>query len=266
MGGSVVTFRIPWGKHNGDARPMLANAQVNTPWPGAVLSTDTSSLPCYFWRVADGNYEPPVSGDSARFAHHLYWLTDGGGQSSGERHGCRWYCDAEGKFPADIETKTPCRKGHLQEWCWKMAYTEGNFWLVVEGLYPDKMLPQGVGYWTPFLGAAGGARITVSLRMRGQDLVSTDKGSPTVWLQFTNETGQHRQRVFLIGKDDQGRLLRPELTQGSYGWTEVSQEITAPEDAVRMALFFGLTPCKGRACFDDIQITTASERTTPKAE
>ena len=34
MGGSVVTFRIPWGKHSGDARPMLANAQINARWPG----------------------------------------------------------------------------------------------------------------------------------------------------------------------------------------------------------------------------------------
>ena len=263
MGGSVVTFRIPWGKHSADARPMLSNAQVNTPWPGAVLSTDTSSMPCYFWRVADGNYEvAPLTGEWARRSHHDEWLTAGGGEGTGETKGCRWYCDAEAKFPADIEQKTPCRKGHLQEWCWRMAYTEGNFWLVMEGLHPDKMLPQGVGYWTPCLGAAysrKGARVTVSLRMRGQNLVSTDKGSPAVWLQFTNETGQHRQRVFLVGRDDQGRLQRPELTQGSYGWTEVKQAITAPEDAVRMALFLGLTPCKGRVNFDDIQITTASE-------
>jgi hypothetical protein len=121
------------------------------------------------------------------------------------------------------------------------------------------MLPQGVGYWTPLLGAAPGARITVSLRMRGRDLISTDKGSPAVWLQFTNETGQRRQRVFLVGKDDQGKLQRPELTQGSYGWAEVKRAITAPEGAVRMALFFGLTPCKGTVNFDDIHITTASD-------
>jgi hypothetical protein len=33
-----------------------------------VLSTDTSTMPCYFWRVGDGNYVPP--GEWARFAHH----------------------------------------------------------------------------------------------------------------------------------------------------------------------------------------------------
>ena len=62
------------------------------------------------------------------------------------------------------------------------------------------MLPQGTGYWSPCLGAAPGAKITISLKMRGKELISSDKGSPVVWLQFTNETGQHRQRVFLVGK------------------------------------------------------------------
>jgi hypothetical protein len=121
------------------------------------------------------------------------------------------------------------------------------------------MLPQGVGYWSPCLGAALGAKITVSLKMRGKDLVPTDKGSPVVWLRFTNETGQRQRRAFLVGKDDEGRTRRPELTAGDYDWTEVKETITAQQGAVRMALFFGLRPCKGKVDFDDIHITTASE-------
>ncbi len=116
-----------------------------------------------------------------------------------------------------------------------------------------------MGYWSPCLGAAPGAKITVSLKMRGKDLLSTDKGSPVVWLRFTNETGQHQRRVFLVGKDDESRTHRPELTAGDYDWTEVKETITTPEGAVRMALFFGLLPCKGKVNFDDIHITTASE-------
>jgi hypothetical protein len=261
MGGRVATFRIPWGKHSHEARPLLASARGNCPWPGAVLSTDTSSVPCYFWRIADGNYRAdPLLGGYASFAYHDYWLAGGGGANTGENNGCRWYSDAEGKFPADLEEKTPCRKGHLQEWGWKMCYTTADFWLVMEGLKPDKMLPQGVGYWTPYLGAAPGAKVTVALQMRGKELVSTDKGAPAVWLQFTNETGQKRQRVFLVGTDDEGRGHRPELTTGSYGWTEVKDTIVAPAAAVRMALFMGLRPCKGIVNFDDVRITTASER------
>jgi hypothetical protein len=260
MGGSVVTFRIPWGKHSREARPMLADGEVSCRWPGAVRSVDINSLPAYFWRVADGDYDvAPLSGDWSRFAYHESWQTSGGGENGTQNHGCRWYTDAEARYPADIEEKTPCRKGHLQEWGIKMAYTAGNVWLVVEGVSPERMLPQGVGYWTPCLGAAPGAQITVSLKMRGKDLVSTANGSPAVWLQFTNETGQDRQRVFLVGKDDQGTIERPELTKGSYGWTVVKQTIPAPEGAVRMALFMGLRPSRGMVNFDDIDITTSSE-------
>ncbi len=257
MGGSVVTFRIPWGKHSGEARPMLSNSGIDNHWPGAVLSTDTANMPCYFWRVGDGNYQPLA--EWARFSHHNYWLMPGGGENGPLSNGCRWYCDADAKFPKDQEEKTPVHKGHLQDWNVKMNYTEGNAWLVMEGVEPDKMLSQGMGYWTPLLGAAPGAKITVSLRIRGKNLESSDKGSPGVWLQFTNETGQHRQRVFLIGKDDAGAMQRSELTRGSYDWTDVKQTIIAPEGAIRMALFAGVLPCKGQVNFDDINITTASE-------
>ena len=78
MGGSVVTYRVPWGKHSGEARPMLANSQIDARWPAAVLSTDPGSVPCYFWRVGDGNYEPPVSW--SKESSHDYWLTASAGE------------------------------------------------------------------------------------------------------------------------------------------------------------------------------------------
>jgi hypothetical protein len=138
-----------------------------------------------------------------------------------------------------------------------MMYTDADLWLTMEGLDPEKMLPQGLGYWSPCLGAVRGAKITVSLKLRGKDLVSTSRGSPAVWVLFTNATGQHRRRVFLVGKDDRGKMHRPELTQGTYPWREVKDTITARQGEVRMALFFGLLPCKGKVNFDDINITTA---------
>ena len=59
--------------------------------------------------------------------------------------------------------------------------------------------------------------------MRGKDLVSNDKGSPAVWLQFTNETGQHRQRVFIVGRDPaaDAKIAHEELTKGNYDWKDV---------------------------------------------
>ena len=278
MGGSVVTFRVPWGKHLGEARPMLSNSGINNHWPGCVLSTDLSSAPAYFWRIADGNCLPPGDPYWSRFDPQDYWLHGGSGPDEKPEtvaNGCRWYCDAEGKFPKDLEEKTACRKGHLQEYGTKMAYTDGNVWLVVEGVDPAKMMPQGIGYWTPLLGAAPDAKITVSFKMRGKDLVSSDKGSPAVWMQFVNETGQNRRRVFIVGGEPAvgatgvspvPRIAHEELTKGSYEWKDVKETITAPAGAVRMALFMGLLPCKGQVNFDDIDICTASEAGTVAAD
>ena len=50
----------------------------------------------------------------------------------------------------------------------------------------------------------------------------------------------------------------PDLTRGSYDWREIRQTVTAPEGAVRMALFLGVLPGVGRLGFDDIQIKTAT--------
>ncbi len=269
MGGSIVTFRIPWGKHSAEARPMLANTHVRSPWPGSPISADPQAIPTFFWRVADGNYDPnPLWNGYGALTFHQYWLpsccvVD---NDKSEVRGCRWYVDADPTFPDKIEDKTACRKGHMQEWGIRTAYATGKFWLVAEGLEPDKMLPQGVGYWSPCLGAASGAKVTISLKMRGKGLVSTDKGSPAVWLQFTNETGQNRTRSFLAGKDDAGKMHREELTKGDYDWTDVTETITAPEGAARMSLFFGIGPCKGKVDFDDIEIHTASEAATVAPE
>jgi hypothetical protein len=261
MGGSIVTFRIPWGKHSADARPMLANAQIMARWPGAPVSVDAGGAPTFFWRVADGLYDPtPLWGGYGPFAYHEFWQpTCCVGDTSGQRMGCRWYTDAEAKYPDNLEEKTPCRKGLLPQWSMRTSYGSGNFWLAMEGVEPGKMLPQGAGYWSPFLGAAPGAKVTLSLKLRGTGLVSGAKGSPAVWVQFTNETGQHRKRLFLVGKDDTGVVHRPELINGDYAWTNIEETVTAPDDAVRMALFFGLLPCQGKVEFDDITIHTASE-------
>jgi hypothetical protein len=107
-----------------------------------------------------------------------------------------------------------------------------------------------------FLIRKPGARINVSLKIRGKDLQSTDSGTPAVYLQLINATGRQMTRSFLVGKDAHGKVRRPELIQGSYGWTELKETITAPKTAVRMALFLGIQPCRGELGFDDINIKT----------
>ena len=117
------------------------------------------------------------------------------------------------------------------------------------GITPERIPAQGIGYWSPLLATVPGAKITVSMRIRGKEIVSSDKGSPAVWLEFTNETGQHRQRTFVVGKDDAGTMHNAELTKGSFDLRDLKQEIVAPKGAIRMALFFGVLPCKGESGF-----------------
>jgi hypothetical protein len=262
MGGSLVTFRIPWGKRSGEARPMLGNADFECRWPAAPDMLDICTSPAFFWRMADGNYDSmPLWGTFD--PHHEYlsrWhaRSMSGYYDKGENAGCRWYVEAEPQYPPDAQGRMP--KGtDLKQWPTVTTLSEGNHWVGIGGVTPAKMPPQGVGYWSPYLGAAPGAKTTVSFKMRGMGVQPTANGTPSVWMQFTDETGQNRKRVFIVGQDDQGVMHHPELTQGEYDWTNVEATVIAPEGAVRMALFLGVRPCKGDVGFDDVNIRTASD-------
>jgi hypothetical protein len=250
MGGSTVTFRLPWGPKTYLARPMLSDSAINGKFPAAAETAMTVSAPSFFWRVADGNYDDYTlwNGGEPLFEHENRWHPNSNaGYGQGENNGARWFIDAEKKSAEKLDPKDISPE-----------MSNGNHWLHMEGVSPEKMPAQGVGYWSPPLAAIEGAKITVSLRMMGKDIQPTDRGEPAVWLQFTDETGQNRKRVFLVGKGDDGAVVRERLTKGSYDWTEVKDTITAPEGAIRMALFLGVLPCKGVVCFDDTDIKTAT--------
>jgi hypothetical protein len=248
MGGSTATFRLPWGPKTFLARPMLSDAAINGTFPAAAEMAMTFSAPSFFWRVADGNYGDLTLFNGNRHEHENRWRPNSNaGYGQGENNGARWFIDAEKKSAEKLDPKEISPE-----------MSNGNHWLHMEGVSPQKMPAEGVGYWSPPLAAIEGAKITVSLRMMGQAIQPTERGAPAVWLQFTDETGQNRQRAFLVGKGDDGTVVREKLTKGSYGWTEVKDTITAPKGAIRMALFLGVLPCKGVVCFDDIEIKTAT--------
>ena len=251
LGASTATFRVPWGPRSYLARPMLSDAAINGKWPAAAETTRTWAAPSFFWRVADGNCNPDtLHGYEPWFPHESRWQPDStAGYGQGENHGCRWYIDAE---PFNNVIGKVEGEGGIPE------LTTGNRWLLMMGLAPERIPPQGVGYWSPCLTTVAGAKTTISLKIRGKQIVSSDKGSPAIWLQFTSATGQDRRRAFLLGKDDAGVMHRPELAGGNYDWTTLRQTITAPEGAIRMALFMGVLPCKGELNFDDIDIKTES--------
>ena len=171
--------------------------------------------------------------------------------------GASWYVGAEDKYvDPKLSIDNPSNRG---EW------SVGNRWLVMVGVKPDDMPASGAGWWTPWLAAAPGAKITVSFKMYGKDVQATDQAMPAVYLQYINATGRQMTRTYLVGLDAAGKVARPELTKGTFDWKEVKETITAPDSAVRMALFLGTLPCKGEVGFDDINIKTA-DGPTPAGE
>lgn len=249
LGATTVTFRLPWGPRSHLARPMLGDGQINGRWPAAPQMGGTVQTPSFFWKLADGDlnentlltYEP-------WFRFEMRWQpSSASGYGQGGKRGCQWLIGAEKKFPKPMEFDNEYTVSERS--C-------GNRYLVMRGVAPDEIPAQGVGYWSPMLATIEGAQINVSLKVRAKDLVPTEKGTVAIWMLFTSATGQNRQRVLLLGKDDAGKIVRPELTKGSYDWSEIKQTITAPKGAIRMALFMGVQPSKGEINFDDIEIKT----------
>ena len=254
MGGSTVTFRVPWGPRSHLVRPMLADAKIDGRWP-QVPEYAGDRMPAFFWRVASGNYDP---NDLTRWRGYDYeaaWQPDcDAGYDLGDNRGATWYVGAEDRYPDPKFSNPPANRA---------SQSSGNRWLVMQCVKPEKMPLSGVGWWTPWLATAPGAKTTVSLKIYGKGVNPTEKCAPAVYVQFIGPTGQQMTRAFIIGRDARGVLHRPELTKGSYPWTEVSETVTAPETAVRMALFLGIQPCKGELGFDDINLKTADGEKWP---
>lgn len=252
LGATTVTFRLPWGKKTHLSRPMLADGGITGRWPAAPQSSTTAASPSFFWKVADGDlndsilnkYEPWFQFESRWQAHSP------AGYGLGENNGCQWLIGGEEKYFKPM--------GKIENDLSVSERSSGNHYLVMRGIKPEKIPPQGVGYWSPTLATIEGAKIKVSMKVRGKDLAPTDNGSAAVWLQFTSETGQNRQRVFLAGKGDDGKVAGADFIKGSYDWKELRQTIVAPKGAIRMALFMGVLPSKGEVAFDDIEIKTDS--------
>jgi hypothetical protein len=249
MGGSTVTFRLPWGPRTHRARPMLADAAIDGRWPAAP-EYSSGRFPAFFWRFADGDYNGETFRDpySEMALERLWQPSCNNGYDLGKNHGAFWYVGGDDRYPDP--------KMHVEQAFSRAEHCNGNRWLVIGGADPGKMPPTGAGWWTPWLAACPGARTTVSLKIYAKDVRSSHPAPATVFMQFISATGQKRSRAFIIGQQPDGTPRRRELLKGSYGWTPVSEIITAPENAVRMALFLGIQPCQGEVGFDDINIKT----------
>ena len=251
MGGSTVTFRLPWGPRAHLARPMLADAKIDGRWP-AVPEYAGGRFPGFFWRVADGDCnECTLNGTYPEMTSDALWHPDcSNGYDLGVNRGACWYVGADDKY-VNPEVK-------IEKATNRAEFSSGNRWLVMAGVKPQDMPACGACWWTPWMAACPGAKTTVSFKMCGQDIEAAGGATPVVYVQFINATGRQMTRAYIVGRGADGRLNHPELAKGTFPWTEVKEVVTAPESAVRMAVALGILPCKGRVGFDDINIKTAN--------
>jgi hypothetical protein len=250
LSGGTVTVRLPVGERSWKSRPMLADPDINGKFPAAVRYFATI-MPSFFWRFSDGDYNERTlnAGYFELNWGEQVWLP--GSWTSDEPQdimGASWHVDTDRIAGQE--------KLHISA---VLDSSDRNRFLTVTGKAPEKMLKQGIGWWTPSLPTCPGAEITVSFKVRTRDLEKAgDLGGAAVWMQFTSMTGQKKTRTFCLGRDDQGKDVRADLMQGSHDWTEIRETITAPKEAGRMALFLGMRPGKGRVNFDSINIKTQS--------
>ena len=258
MGGSTVTFRVPWGPRAHLARPMLADARIDGCWPAAPEYSG-GRFPGFFWRAADGDCnECTFNGTFPDLTSDTLWRPDSSsGYDLGVNRGASWFVGGEDKY---VDAKMTIEKTFNRgEW------TSGNRWLTMVGVKPDDMPASGACWWTPWMAACPGAKTAVSFKIYGKNIAATDKATPVVYVQFISATGRQKTRAYLVGADAEGTLHRPELTRGTFGWTAVKQVVAAPASAERMAVALGLLPCRGEVGFDDIDIKTA-DGPTPGGE
>ena len=112
MGGSRVTFRVPWGRHSKEARPMLSYAEGR--WPSLPDGEDClRTTPAFFWRIADGNYDvAPLGNNWTVHGTGSRWKSAStAGYDLGENAGCRWCIGANRSSPIRsprwVETRRP---------------------------------------------------------------------------------------------------------------------------------------------------------------
>ena len=145
---------------------MLSAADAEFRWPAIVDCDYFPYLPQFFWHAADGHDDVSLFRNPSSYLNtdtaYCWQPCSARGYGMGENMGCRWYCYAEAKYPADIAklnvpmTGFNTLKSDDGTWTHCPKWSNGNHWLVMEGVTPEKMLPQGMGYWSPRLATAPG--------------------------------------------------------------------------------------------------------------
>jgi hypothetical protein len=218
LGLDPVTFRVPDAKDSKEVLTMIGNGGCEWEDPAGV-----NILP-YFWRAGTGDRA------EHQFVYAAYTGLPGGVDGL-----------AYGGGGGTVALRAEKGLAHHGKRC-----------LEVIGVKPDRIPADGLGYWSPSLPARPGDTIEVTFWLRGKDLQPTGPTALAAFAEFTNATGQQRQRVELAAS------AAP--AQDTFGWREIKTQATVPATARRVAFFFGIKPSVGTLWLDDIEIGVREDR------
>ena len=181
----------------------------------------------YFWR--------PGSGDGAehKFPYAAYCGLEGGCEAVA-------YGGAGGTVAHLIDAKDPTQP----------KFAHGGLRCVkIDGQKPEQMCKEGLGFWSPSLPARPSDTYDISYHVRGQEVNPSAGKAVAAFAEFSDATGQHRQRIALPADPASDKPLT-----GTFDWTRSAATVNVPTGAERMRVFLGLLPAKGQLLFDDVTI------------
>jgi len=262
-----VFRQVPrWGRENiqaelglGKEYRTLANYQAETGRERGSqerpADMEEFGLGLYTFRVpyCDAPHEPvPIVGNPARTAVHLE-------PRRFEYKPYFWKCTKDRGFDLRVSYR-PYLPGAGPR---LTVDTPAVVWLTVIG---SDFSEEAQGFWSPSLPTVPGARIKFSFLVAGEDLTASGEDAVVAWVRFSSLTNQHVTRQFVLGKDDEGRLVGTGPFKGTFPWHKVSATVVAPEKAERFAVFFGIRPCSGMARFADIDLQTEPGEAPPEGQ
>jgi hypothetical protein len=207
-----VTFRVPDATAPDEVLGMIANGGAEYDDPAGV-----NLLP-YFWHAAAGD------GSERTFVYAAYTGLPGGIDTF-----------AYGGAGGTVGLRGGDESAHSGHRC-----------LEVNGFHPDRIPPEGLGFRSPTLPARPGDVVEVRLFVKGKDLAPVDGSALAGSAEFTNSTGQHRQRIDL--------LPDAPVLSGTFDWRELTGAVRVPAEAARVSYFIGLQPATGTVWLDDVEL------------
>jgi hypothetical protein len=222
VGLDTVTFRVADAKVPSQVLMMVGNGGCEFEDPAG-----QNILP-YFWRPGSGD------GLEHKFSYAAYCGLEGGCDALA-------YAGAGATVSLRLESQSDPKQPRFAH--------AGLRYLNLDGQKPQDICKDGLGFWSPSLPARPGDTFDIGYFLRGKDLKPLGTAAVAAFVEFTDATGQHRQRVEL----PVGAAPDTPLT-GTFDWTKLSAEVKVPPDAKRIRLFIGLAPAKGALLLDDISI------------